>query len=131
MEIKKRLVNEACKIRKNSYCPYSNYPVSAALLSNSGKIFTGVNVENAVYPVGICAERSALVYAVSQGERDFPMIAVISNSKAYPCGLCRQALYEFNPEMLVIIGDAEGNIVHEIVLKELLPLGFSKDNLIT
>ena len=121
--MKQKLIEEACEVRKKAYCPYSNFAVGAALLTSSGKIFTGVNIENIAYPSGICAERSAISCAVSAGERDFVSIAISSKTGVSPCGFCRQVLYEFNPKLHVILVDREGNITAETTLEELLPMG--------
>ena len=86
----------------NAYAPYSKLHVGAAILCGDGTVFTGVNVENASYGAGICAERSAAVTAVTQGHRDFRVIAICSDTgEAWPCGICRQFLYEFAPDMIL------------------------------
>ena len=131
LEIKNKLVQRACEVRKHSYSPYSNFAVGAALLTPDNKIFTGTNVENAVYPVGICAERAAVAKAVSEGEKEFIAIAIVGSSAISPCGSCRQVLYEFNPKMLVILADEKGEIEHEIILEKLLPLGFGPKDLMS
>ncbi|MBQ1216162.1 MAG: cytidine deaminase, partial [Firmicutes bacterium] len=111
---------------KNAFAPFSNFHVGAALLASDGRIFTGCNVENSSYGATICAERTALVKAVSEGSRDFIAIAVVSqDGEAWPCGICRQVLYEFSPEMLVITGNDEHLDV--VKLNELLPHGFRLD----
>ncbi len=121
---KDRLVQAASEVMKRSYSPYSNYQVGAALLAKSGEVFVGTNVENVSYSLTYCAERSAVVTAVSEGIRDFTAIAVVTKDGGQPCGACRQFLYEFNPEMTVIIADSSGNIKRETILSELLPDGF-------
>ncbi len=123
------LVQLAISASQKAYAPYSNYPVGAALLTPDGQIFTGCNVENATYPAGICAERTALVKAISEGVRDFSTIAVVTKAGGSPCGICRQMLYEFAPDLRVIIADINGTIHHDISLKDLLPLGFSGTDL--
>jgi cytidine deaminase len=129
MEIdREALVQQAREVRKRAYAPYSNYQVGAALLGASGQIYTGCNVENAVYPVVICAERSAVVKAVSEGERDFVAIAVITRDGGSPCGSCRQVLSEFNPAIVVLIADEAGN-VRETTVSALLPDHFGPHNL--
>ncbi|PJF32566.1 MAG: cytidine deaminase [Phototrophicales bacterium] len=120
-----QLINQAITASQRAYAPYSNYQVGAALLAQDGQIFTGCNVENATYPAGICAERTALVKAVSEGVRDFVAIAVVTRGGGSPCGICRQMLYEFAPHLRVIIADMNGTIHHDLPLKDLLPLGFS------
>ena len=119
-----KLVKTAIKAAGNAYAPYSNYPVGAALKATDGTIYTGCNVENAAYPATICAERTALVKAVSEGQRQFESIAVVSQSGGFPCGTCRQMLYEFAPDLRVIIANLEGEIVHDARLSDLLPHGF-------
>ena len=92
---RQQLIQIANEARKNAYVPYSRYRVGAALRSKSGRIFTGVNVENAAYTVGICGERTAIFKAVSEGEREFDAIAVVTDNGGSPCGACRQVLAEF------------------------------------
>jgi cytidine deaminase len=129
MEIDRQaLVEQAREVRKRAYAPYSNYQVGAALLGASGQIYTGCNVENAVYPEVICAERSAVVKAVSEGERDFVAIAVVTRDGGSPCGACRQVLSEFSPNILVLIADEAGN-VRETTVSALLPDHFGPQNL--
>ncbi|MBR1875865.1 MAG: cytidine deaminase [Lachnospiraceae bacterium] len=132
----RELLREAEKARESSYAPYSNYHVGAALLSASGKVYRGCNIENAAYTPSNCAERTAVFKAVSEGERDFKAIAVIGGYDgedtgcAYPCGVCRQVLYEFADagNFRVITGRGEDDYsVH--TLKELLPFGFGSKNL--
>lgn len=119
------LVQQAIEASQRAYVPYSEFPVGAVLRSTDGTLFTGCNVENAVYPVTICAERTALVKAVSEGHQAFDLIVVVTRSGGSPCGMCRQMLYEFSPDMRVIMADLDGKIHHEVVLRDLLPLGFS------
>jgi len=114
----------ARKTFENAYAPYSDFKVGAALLAADGTIFTGVNVENATYGATICAERTAFVKAVSEGVRDFSKIAVASSGgAAWPCGICRQFMYEFNTDLRVITGDDEDHL-EAYELKELLFKGF-------
>jgi cytidine deaminase len=103
--------------------------VGAALLAASGTVYEGVNVENAAYPTGMCAERSAVFAAVSQGEREFAAIAVVTKDGGTPCGSCRQVLTEFAPDIVVLIADAEGKLIAETTAKELLPNAFGPENL--
>ena len=103
--LRKALIQMAIESRQRAYAPYSNYRVGAALLTASGRIFTGVNVENAAYPTTICAERVAVFKAVSEGERDFQAIAVVTENGGTPCGSCRQVLAEFGLDTVVLIGD--------------------------
>lgn len=125
-EMTQKLYETAKDAAKNAFAPFSNFHVGAALLASDGRIFTGCNVENSSYGATICAERTALVKAVSEGSRDFIAIAVVSqDGEAWPCGICRQVLYEFSPEMLVITGNDEHLDV--VKLNELLPHGFRLD----
>lgn len=108
----------------NAYAPFSKFHVGAALLTKSGEVFTGVNVENSSFGGTICAERTACVKAVSEGFREFEAIAVAGSSgTASPCGICRQFLYEFAPDLRVIVGEDEEHL-KEYTLRELLPEGF-------
>ena len=116
-----RLAKEAMP---NAYAPFTRFKVGAALLTEEGKVFTGVNVENSSYGGTICAERTAAVKAISEGYRRFSKLAVVTSEGAgSPCGICRQFLYEFAPELEIIMGDDEDNL-RVVVLKELLPEGF-------
>ncbi|MBJ7449653.1 MAG: cytidine deaminase [Parachlamydiales bacterium] len=123
------LVQNAINAQKSAYAPYSNYNVGAALLTKSGKIYFGCNVENAAYPLCCCAERTAIANAVCAGERDFVAIAVVTKNAGAPCGGCRQVLNEFNSEMLIIMADEKGEISHEETLDKLLPLSFGPSSL--
>jgi cytidine deaminase len=127
--LRSKLIEEATQVRKWAYAPYSKYAVGAALLANSGKIYSGVNVENAAYPTGICAERTALFKAISEGERQFDAIAIVTENGGAPCGSCRQVLSEFGLETIVITADVNGKVVQETTLKELLPDAFLPDDL--
>ncbi len=127
-EKKQELIKAANEVRGKAYAPYSNYRVGAALLTKTGKVFLGVNVENAAYPDTICAERSAVVSAVSAGERDFETIAVATSNGGTPCGSCRQVLAEFGLDIEVLLVDENGTLVQENTVRELLPGAFqSKD----
>ncbi|GAB1420324.1 cytidine deaminase [Anaerolineales bacterium] len=123
------LVQAAIQVSRNAYVPYSHYHVGAALESQDGQIFKGCNVENAAYPATICAERSALVSAVSAGQQGFKRIAIVTANGGSPCGICRQMLYEFSPNLEVILADMSGQIHYQGVLSDLLPLGFGPDQL--
>lgn len=125
---KSALVEAARRAREHAYAPYSNYKVGAALLTSNGALFTGCNVENAVYPATICAERVAMAKAMSEGERDFVALAVATHNGGMPCGICRQVMHELGPEMLVIVADGEG-IIGEYRVSELLPGGFGSEHL--
>lgn len=134
MEIdRKELVKLALEARQRAYAPYSNYQVGAALLGAGGKIYTGCNIENAVYPECICAERVAIFKAVSEGVRSFRAIAVATRDGGSPCGACRQVMNEFSPEMLVIIVDESGRVSEEgggvSTAGNLLPFHFGPSNL--
>jgi len=122
------LVEQAQAAREHAYAPYSSYRVGAALLAASGQVYTGCNVENAVYSETICAERTAVAKAVSEGERDFAAIAVVTRDGGAPCGSCRQVLYEFAPELIVLIADEMG-AVRQTTAAQLLPDGFGPQNL--
>jgi cytidine deaminase len=124
-----QLIQAAVDIRQCAYAPYSNYHVGAALLTKSGRIFTGVNVENAVYSDTVCAERVAILKAVSEGEREFQSIVVSTANGGYPCGSCRQVLAEFGLDTVVWIVDGEGNVLDETSIKNLLPEAFSPKHL--
>ncbi|MEG0918340.1 MAG: cytidine deaminase [Anaerovoracaceae bacterium] len=119
-----KLFELAKEARENAYAPYSNFKVGAALLCKDGQIYLGANIENAAYGATICAERVAASRAVFEGQRDFEAIAIVSeNKETWPCGICRQFLYEFSEEMIVITGEDKDSIVSEKLLS-LLPKGF-------
>jgi cytidine deaminase len=124
------LVAAAREVRERAYCPYSRYPVGAALLAADGTIYRGCNVENAAYPATLCAEHSALTAAVADGQRDFIAIAVATANGGTPCGTCRQVLREFSADgsLLVLIVEGE-DITAEMTLEELLPHSFGPDRL--
>ncbi|MDT8899044.1 MAG: cytidine deaminase [Thermanaerothrix sp.] len=126
---RQQLVATALEARQWAYAPYSGYAVGAALLTASGKIYDGVNVENAAYPDGICAERVAVFKAISEGEREFIAIAVVSQDGGFPCGSCRQVLSEFGLNTLVIIANPQGEILQEATVSDLLPHAFGPQNL--
>lgn len=120
-----RLIEAALGARRHAYAPYSCFAVGAALCSPDGRIYTGCNVENAAFPATVCAERAALLKAVSEGERRFTAIAVVADTPGPcpPCGLCRQALYEFAPDLLVVMSNLAGDVCRER-LSALLPIAF-------
>lgn len=128
-EVRRQLIDAAIQARRWAYVPYSNYAVGAALLTDSGKVYDGVNIENAAYPTTICAERVAVFKAVSEGERRFTAIAVVTSNGGTPCGSCRQVLAEFGVETRVIIADDSGRIVQETSVAELLPGAFLPSDL--
>lgn len=118
------LMEKAKEMLSFSYAPYSNFCVGAALLTKDGFVYTGCNIENASYGGTVCAERTAIFKAVSEGKREFTKIAVVAkdNSTAYPCGICLQVMNEFMPEGEILL-EKENQIV-SFSLKELLPYGF-------
>ena len=124
------LVELAFTMLDRSYAPYSHFPVGAALEGDDGTIYTGCNVENAAYGSCICAERTALVKAVSEGCRSFRRLAVVGNSADYcwPCGACRQRLYEFAPDLEILAANKDHQFV-KYTLRQLLPCGFGPDTL--
>ena len=128
-EERQGLIEAANEVRRHAYVPYSHYPVGAALRTKSGRVFTGVNVENAAYPTTICAERTAVFKAVSEGEREFDAIAVVTDNGGSPCGSCRQVLAEFGLDTLVLIADGNGQLVKEMTVAELLPEAFTPEHL--
>jgi cytidine deaminase len=128
-EIRQQLILQAREAWQRAYAPYSDYNVGAALLTETGKIYTGVNIENAVYPLTVCGERVAVFKAVSEGERSFRAIAVVTKNGGTPCGSCRQVLAEFGLETVVLIADLQGNLVHELTVAELLPHAFGDADL--
>lgn len=111
--------------RENAYAPYSDFKVGAALLTKDGKVYTGVNVENASFGATLCAERAAFAKAISEGKREFAAIAVAAGAEkeAIPCGICRQFMYELAPEIIVITG-TDKDLLNTARLEDLLPLGF-------
>ncbi len=132
---KKELFLSAKDAMKNSYAPYSDYNVGAALLCSNGNIYKGCNIENASFSLTNCAERTALFSAIASGEKSFKAICVVGgkcgiiSDFAMPCGACRQALTEFcDAEFKIYIGIDENNI-KEYTLKELLPCSFNKSKL--
>ena len=125
------LVERAFAMHRFSYVPYSKFPVGAALLCEDGTVFTGCNVENAAFGSTICAERTALLKAVSEGHRsDWTAIAIAGQGQDYcwPCGSCRQMLYEFAPDLRVLVARGDGTF-QEALLSELLPRGFGPKSL--
>lgn len=119
------LYEAACAMLVRAYAPYSQFRVGACLLSADGRSFTGCNIENASFGTTICAERVALAKAVSEGARRFTAIAVVGEHQpAWPCGICRQALYEFAPDMIVLCGSRDGGSFELTDLAALLPHGF-------
>jgi cytidine deaminase len=124
------LIDLANEVRKHAYVPYSKYRVGAALRTKSRRIFTGVNVESAAYPTTMCAERVAVYKAVSEGEREFDVIAVVTDNGGSPCGGCRQVLAEFGLEIIVLIANGAGDLIKEMTVAELLPEAFTPEHLV-
>ena len=122
--MREELVQAAIDAAGLAWAPYSNFPVGAALLTAEGQVYRGCNIESAASPATICAERTALVKAVSEGARDFRAIAVVTRSGGSPCGVCRQMLFEFAPDMHVVVATLTGEFRYEVPLRELLPRGF-------
>lgn len=124
------LLSRARDAARASYSPYSKFPVGAALLTRKGDVFTGCNVENASYGAGVCAERTAIVKAVSEGHKDFEMIAVVCGTakNIWPCGICRQFICEFGAG-IVVIAENERDEIEVMTISELLPKLFGPEAL--
>jgi cytidine deaminase len=120
------LIKLARDAREKAHAPYSNFKVGAALLAKDGQVFTGCNIENASYGDAICAEKVAVIKAISEGVSNFSKLVVFTDAEkpSSPCGSCRQILFEFNPELLVIMANSKGDKV-EMKINELLPYAFS------
>jgi cytidine deaminase len=127
MEEYKRLIEEAKRAMEKAYVPYSHFKVGAAVLTKSGKIYSGCNIENASFGATNCAERTAIFKAVSEGERVFSKIAIVSSGKdvTYPCGICRQVMSEFMQDAEVIFESADGE-VKIFSLEEIFPFSFTQ-----
>jgi cytidine deaminase len=123
------LIDLASEARRRAYAPYSNYQVGAALRTRSGRIFTGCNVENAAYPTSMCAERIAIFKAVSEGEMEFDVIAVVTSNGGTPCGGCRQVMAEFGLDTQVLIANDKGRLLQETTVAGLLPGAFTPKDL--
>ena len=123
------LISQAMEARAHCYAPYSRFPVAAALLGVSGRIYRGVNVENASYGLTICAERVAIASAVAAGENDFQKIAIVVKGGGSPCGACRQVMNEFSPGLRVLMADETGVLIREACLSDLLPEAFGPHSL--
>ena len=119
----KQLIAMAALAREKAYAPYSGFPVGAALLACSGKVYTGCNVENASSGLTVCAERVAVFKAVSEGEHEFDAIAVVTATGGSPCGACRQVLIEFGDSLRVLVADTEGHVM-EFSVEQLIPNAF-------
>ena len=122
------LIAGAIAARERAYAPYSRYKVGAALRGKSGRVYIGCNVENAAYGLAMCAERTAIFKAISEGERELEAIAVVTENGGSPCGACRQVMMEFAPAMTVIIADTRGQ-ARITTVRDLLPDGFTPDQL--
>jgi cytidine deaminase len=122
------LIKAACEVRQNAYAPYSNYRVGAAILVADGRIFTGVNVENAAYGLTICAERTAVYKAISEGQHAILAVAICTENAGSPCGACRQVLAEFAGDIPVWLCDAGGH-TRATTLYALLPDHFGPEHL--
>ena len=129
-----KLIETAVDAMQNSYSPYSNFKVGAALLCKNGNVYIGCNIENASFSATICAERTAILKAVSEGEKFFDAIAIVGGkngeitSFCSPCGICRQTLGEFcSEDFKIILFDGQNSKIY--TLKELLPLSFGSTNL--
>jgi len=125
----RELIQLAISNSEQAHAPYSNHPVGAALVSVDGRVFSGCNVESASFPAGICAERGALASAVVAGATSFVEIFIATPKGGSPCGVCRQALYEFSPSMRVVCVDFSGTMYIDATLNELLPFGFRGEDL--
>lgn len=126
-----QLVLSSQEAKKTAYCPYSRFPVGAALLTGSGRIFSGCNVENACYPLGICAERTAIQKAISEGHKDFRAMAIASDLQddfISPCGACRQVMREFGTNWAVYMTKPDGTYIIRTV-QELLPASFGPEDI--
>lgn len=119
------LKSAARSMLEKAYCPYSHFPVGAALECEDGTVYTGCNVENAAYPAGICAERNAMFHAVAEGHTRFRRIVIAGKSRDFcvPCGMCRQVMREFAPDLEIICLNADGD-EQSFTLGELLPHSF-------
>ena len=129
IEEKQSLIDLANAARQRAYAPYSNYPVGAALRTKTGRMYTGVNVENAAYPHTMCAERVAIFKAISDGEKEFEVISVVTDNGGSPCGGCRQVMAEFALDMIVLMADGSGKLIKETTVSELLPEAFTPNHL--
>ena len=129
-EERQSLIDLANEARRRAYAPYSKYRVGSALRTKTGRIYTGVNIENAVYPNTICAERVAIFKAVSEGETEFEVIAVATNNGGSPCGGCRQVMAEFGLDTIVLIADGDGKLRKELTVSDLLPEAFTPAHLL-
>lgn len=126
-----QLIDEAKEARKQAYVPYSKFAVGAALLTENGKVYRGCNIENAAYSMANCAERTAFFKAISEGEKNFKLLAVVADTDrpCSPCGACRQVISEFcPPDMKVVLTNLKGDLL-ETTVKKLLPGAFNAGDL--
>jgi cytidine deaminase len=123
------LIAAAIEARKGSYSPYSQYAVGAALFTEDDELYSGSNIENAVYPLSLCAERVAAFKAISEGARKIQAIAVVTRDGGTPCGACRQVLSEFGLEAEVFIANDNGELIDSTTVSQLLPKSFGPSNL--
>ncbi len=123
-----QLVEHALRARACAHAPYSNYQVGAAVLTGSGDVILGCNVENAAYPATICAERVAMTAAVAAGHRAFVALAVVTKDGGSPCGVCRQVMAELGPDMVVYVADQDGRY-RTTTVRDLLPDAFTQTSL--
>lgn len=124
-EQQKSLIDAAIQIRQRAYCPYSSFAVGAAILASDDSIFSGCNVENASYGASICAERAAAVSAIAAGRQHWSALAIAALPLATPCGICRQFLSEFGPQLQILLIDAQTRAVERtVLLQDLLPMAF-------
>lgn len=128
-EHEQTLVRMATAARERAYAPYSRYAVGAVVLTAQGEMFSGCNIENATYPATVCAERVAIFKAVSEGQQQLTAIAVVTENGGSPCGICRQVMSEFAPDMIILIADTAGN-VRQTTVADLLPDSFGPDDLL-
>lgn len=128
--VEANLLAAAWEIRGAALCPFSNFAVGAALLDGEGRVWTGANVENASYTLGLCAERVAIFYALAHGARDFKYVVVVTGAAepTSPCGACRQILHEFAPNAVILSAIADGRLLRTTI-RELLPFGFDATSL--
>lgn len=124
------VIKKALDAMNKAYAPYSKFKVGAALLTKSGKIFTGCNIENSSYGASVCAERVAIFKAVSEGENEFELLVVATKTEepSPPCGICRQVISEFSNDLPILLVNERGDVI-ETNIKELLPFPFLKEKL--
>ena len=121
---KNKLIEQALLAQKNAKCKYSDFPVGCALQTKDGEVIFGCNVESAVYPSTLCAERVAIYSAISRGITDYKAVAIVSDNAAKPCGACRQIMYEYLGDIPIYIADSNGDNQNEHTINELLPYPF-------